>query len=897
MVDRSVLIRLGLNPSDFNRGLASASAASRAFVRDLDTTNTRMSTLVQSSLALGPALVPVAAAASGAVLGLANSLGAAAAATGIAVFAFQGVGDALGALGDFQVDPTQEKFDKLRETFDELGPAGREFVLFLNSLSPELEKLQAVAQEGIFPGLEEGIGSLATLLPRVTDVVESLASASGELAADAGRSLDSPFWRDFLDFAATDGRDALVTMGQIIGQLTKAAAGLVMAFDPLSDDIGEGLLDVATRMADASASLDESQGFQDFVAYVEDVGPDVWQALEAVADALVSVAAAAAPVGAITLPVLEALAETVSAIASSPVGSVLVGAAAGVAALSRAVSLYKATSGSALLALFEVLRNPPPAGSASWSGTVDALARVPWTRVAGGVSLLALSFTDLDESMGLSSTASFAAGGAAIAGGWGALIGGLVGAVNDAVHANDDLEDSIRRVQDALDGGTWAEQSASIDDLRGRVEALTAELSVNDAPLERLGELFEPGSVWDQVKSLWGGDQFTQANDALADALDQRQRMLDEFSAGAPKTDFSGLFDPNLIAKSLSAVEDGISFADSAPGRLDNVAAAFVALSSEIDSTATSADMLQQALDELLSPQMDLEAAADAYTTGLRHLVDELAKHNKTLKGNSDAAIQNRAAIRDRVDDLKAQIVAEAKAGATTEEGLAKFRELRQRLLDSAEAAGLNRDEVAALIREYGLVPHKVKTIIEANTDPARAAVNAYKEYVESLKPTLTIRQRIVETRLGIQDGSSGADRTFGRQDEADGGILRFYAAGGMEDHVAQIARRGVTRVWAEPETGGEAYIPLAHTKRARSEAILSQVAREFGGTFVKYANGGIRSSQSPVVNVTGGSMSLTGMRVQIDTGKGTFWGTVRDVARTEVDAAQSYEATKRRQR
>ena len=44
-----------------------------------------------------------------------------------------------------------------------------------------------------------------------------------------------------------------------------------------------------------------------------------------------------------------------------------------------------------------------------------------------------------------------------------------------------------------------------------------------------------------------------------------------------------------------------------------------------------------------------------------------------------------------------------------------------------------------------------------------------------------------------------------------------------------QIAPAGANRLWAEPETGGEAYIPLALNKRARSTAILDEVSRQFG--------------------------------------------------------------------
>lgn len=69
-------------------------------------------------------------------------------------------------------------------------------------------------------------------------------------------------------------------------------------------------------------------------------------------------------------------------------------------------------------------------------------------------------------------------------------------------------------------------------------------------------------------------------------------------------------------------------------------------------------------------------------------------------------------------------------------------------------------------------------------------------------------------------------------QHYADGGIVSF--AGGMENHVAQIAGPGAVRMWAEPETGGEAYIPLSMSKRGRSEEILSEVAERFGGRYYR---------------------------------------------------------------
>lgn len=99
--------------------------------------------------------------------------------------------------------------------------------------------------------------------------------------------------------------------------------------------------------------------------------------------------------------------------------------------------------------------------------------------------------------------------------------------------------------------------------------------------------------------------------------------------------------------------------------------------------------------------------------------------------------------------------------------------------------------------------------------------------------------------------GSLVGLRSGGIVVNADGGIMRAYIDGGIdqleqyanggrrgERHVAQIAPAGAWRVWAEPETGGEAYIPLARSKRGRSTAILDEVAGRFGYQLVSERTG-----------------------------------------------------------
>lgn len=57
---------------------------------------------------------------------------------------------------------------------------------------------------------------------------------------------------------------------------------------------------------------------------------------------------------------------------------------------------------------------------------------------------------------------------------------------------------------------------------------------------------------------------------------------------------------------------------------------------------------------------------------------------------------------------------------------------------------------------------------------------------------------------------------------------------------------------WAEGETGGEAFIPLAQSKRGRSTQILSEVANRFGLRLEKFADGGITRALNAARSVTG---------------------------------------------
>lgn len=121
--------------------------------------------------------------------------------------------------------------------------------------------------------------------------------------------------------------------------------------------------------------------------------------------------------------------------------------------------------------------------------------------------------------------------------------------------------------------------------------------------------------------------------------------------------------------------------------------------------------------------------------------------------------------------------------------------------------------------------------------DQAEAAARGIRDIPSDKKVTIGIHT--VYTRSGVSSSGGTVYRTgSGAMFEADGGKVYAYAGGGQyESHVAQFARGGDYRIWAEPETEGEWYLPLARSKRDRTIPMWWQAGRDLG--VVGFADGG----------------------------------------------------------
>lgn len=154
----------------------------------------------------------------------------------------------------------------------------------------------------------------------------------------------------------------------------------------------------------------------------------------------------------------------------------------------------------------------------------------------------------------------------------------------------------------------------------------------------------------------------------------------------------------------------------------------------------------------------------------------------------------------------------------------------------------------AEAIRKLEQMGFKVRTLpdgsvtVTANTGSAQNALNRFIGYNYGRQ----IPIRVVTTYTSV------VPRVGGRIYQAYGGIVKHFAQGGHEDHRPMVAtaRPGTWRVWAEPETDRESYIPWAMDRRGRATSVLSETANAFGYALVpkssmvrSYAQGGINGS------------------------------------------------------
>ncbi|HET7689338.1 MAG TPA: hypothetical protein VFK41_03100 [Nocardioidaceae bacterium] len=650
--------------------------------KSIDRMSGRLKILVESGLAIGPAFVPGTTAATAVLAGLVNQLGVAVLAGGSAIIAFQGVGGALEALNKAHLEPTRENLAAARTELLRLSPAAQDFVKQLLELRGAWSRVKDAAAQGLLPGVGEALDDLETRLPEVIKIVRRMNTATGSLLAEAGEELASKEWNQFFRFLRTDAIDTLRMLGKTTGNLARGAAELWMAFDPLNDFFSMGLLEGSRNFAKWADELDQTEGFQEFVAYVQQTGPQVLDTVQAIGGAFLEIGEAAAPLGGPTLQILEAIADVVSAIADSPFGTPILTGLAAVSAFNRGTavtkSLMESTWGARaqgnIKATAAALVHVTSAQDRARLSAVQmqaaerkrAAALGSTAAALGGMAFVASGAAD---QLGVANTATMALTGAMIGGAPGAAVGGLVGGIMDLGAALQPASGDLARFIELLEAKAGPGLDSQISAVRAEIEKLESDGS----------------------KNFWlGSDQ-------------------ELFGIGTSK--LSGL------REELKQLEH--------QRELEGLAA-----KREAAATATHTRTLEEniaALRARRDENLRGLSAETAYHGALLDAKDAFKENGKTLDLNTRAGLANRSALERIVSTWNAlSETAKASPGA--------FKEARKDLINQAIQFGMTEEAARRYAKRLLQVPTKVPTEVDLSIDEAVANVRKIRQEMAAIR-------------------------------------------------------------------------------------------------------------------------------------------------------------------
>lgn len=254
-------------------------------------------------------------------------------------------------------------------------------------------------------------------------------------------------------------------------------------------------------------------------------------------------------------------------------------------------------------------------------------------------------------------------------------------------------------------------------------------------------------------------------------------------------------------------------------------------------------------LEGILDP-IGTAAVAIGELTGKQGLVD-FGNSLKSVQDKMNGAADGLDGFATTIDGKVRPALANMRDGFVTSAEEAKSAQLVMRALGDEVTAlpngkniiiDSNTPEQTTALESLGL---KVTQLPDGRFEVSAGTAEAQKT-LDGFIATNTGKKIAIQAEVAlsarVQNGDltvSGASPWATKQ--ADGGILSAFADGKLpEDALIQKGRgRGLVQ-WAEGETGGEALIPLAQSKRSRSVAIWKEVGRRFGFDMESFANGGI---------------------------------------------------------
>ncbi len=307
-----MLARIGADISDFSRKMAMVQERLGEFGKF-------KGGLIGAGTLMAPSVIPmIAALAAGA-----GALGSAfvAAGAGAAVFGAVAVSN-LGKIFEASknAEAAQKKLDEATNAkeraaaMEELAAATAGFTDKQKEAFSALQDFKSFwdgfAKEFENPVLDVFIGSLNTLegiLNALKPAIAGTAHGFSYLLGLLNQSLNTEPMRQFFNFLGNNAESAIISLGIIFGDVLGGIMNLMVAFGPASMGMLDGLMNLTAGFYEWSKSVEQSEGFKQFMDYVSANAPVFISLIGNIISIIKSLVIAFAPFGQASLSALNAI--------------------------------------------------------------------------------------------------------------------------------------------------------------------------------------------------------------------------------------------------------------------------------------------------------------------------------------------------------------------------------------------------------------------------------------------------------------------------------------------------------------------------------------------------------------------------------------------------------------
>lgn len=188
--------------------------------------------------------------------------------------------------------------EKIKVLQESLGKEEKKALATLEDFKDNWQDIAKITQKPILKSFTNSLTTFKAVLNSLRPMFVNVANGAVTLTKNLDNAFKAKDMQNFIKWMNNNAGKAFVTFGNIAGNVMRTVMNLIVAFGPLGNDMAASMEKATASWAKWAAGLSSSQRFQDFIAYTRENGPKLLQVITNFSGALRRLFAAFGPMSA-----------------------------------------------------------------------------------------------------------------------------------------------------------------------------------------------------------------------------------------------------------------------------------------------------------------------------------------------------------------------------------------------------------------------------------------------------------------------------------------------------------------------------------------------------------------------------------------------------------------------